>query len=144
MTKEISKKICELAGIEARYICSAKTEQEMQCMICRDFNSKPEIPCYGCRMSIETYPNFETPENFVKLLKVYLNTSNDYISFDTGFGKFECTAGGYTDKYGELFGEVMNDSESLEEATILTIIGYLKKEKTNKLKQALQATEWVY
>ena len=142
MTKDLSRQLCELAGIETHELCNDCTDDNGNPI------TDPENDCkfYPCGNPCHRvyYPNFESPENFVKLLEVYLNTSNDYISFDTGFDKFECTAGGYTNKYGELYGEVMNYSESLEEATIMTIIGYLKKEKTNKLKQALQATDWRY
>ena len=69
-TKEISKKICKLAGIEA------KRQIEVNC--CNECSD-----CQSGDCNTLYYPDFESPENFVKLLKVYLNTSNDYISFDT-------------------------------------------------------------
>ena len=79
MTKDLSKILCEIAGIEA------KTFKECQ----RGERFMGECPLsyctsLGCSLKeYKLYPNFEIPENFVKLLEVNIGKGDNKHPFHT-------------------------------------------------------------
>ena len=56
----LSKKLCELCGIEPKIICDRPIEIECY----------GTLDCMECEYIKEVYPDFEQPENFVKLLEI--------------------------------------------------------------------------
>ena len=164
MTKKISKKICKLAGIEA------KRQIEVNC--CNECSD-----CQSGDCNTLYYPDFESPENLVKLLECLKNTghtveiSKDSCSISNGDTDF--VEDGYDSRFslwGDTFLEALINyltkwrkqltryglpdgtmSEWIDTSSKLTKrdciyprgIDDLNK-SIRKLKQALQQTEWVY
>lgn len=59
MTKELSKQLCELCGVEPKKV-------EKRCKEC-NLNME-ECGCFDCYKEI--YPDFTKPENFVRLFEL--------------------------------------------------------------------------
>ena len=154
MTKDLSRQLCELAGIEAKYRYWLNGALEYD-------NCDPPSTCYGKgqlirAMKEETisayhyegkefkgykdvkpkvisvniiYPNFETPENFVKLLEICHQTKNYRgLFFTTGYTA-DCTF------YEAFMCNILSDLTT----------GIFIEEQVEQLKQALQAEKnWRY
>ena len=125
MTKDLSKILCKIAGIEAKEV------EDLTCEgledVCEDcFSSyKCVTPCCCDNPKLEdkvreilsrnkklVYANFESPENFIRLLECYFETVDGVVNYH-------------------------------KREEFITYIIEIAKDN-NKLKQALQATEWVY
>ena len=76
-TKDLSKILCELAGIEPKYIFMLSNGEGDRINVAvsnkEGISQHPEYDNYLYDILIyeePVYPNFETPENFVKLLEL--------------------------------------------------------------------------
>lgn len=131
--KSLSQQICELCGIEAKRVkpllCELKGYQHLTCEYC-------PLKSDECKTKPKVYPDFENPENFVKLLE--LDISNKTTP---------ATLWGYLcDKNKSLS---LNSKQFLEMLAI-----YLKKEKfhfqcqaivRSKIKQSIRDYDgWVW
>ena len=125
MTKDLSKILCDIAGIEAKKICS-KCEHYMTG--CQDGDDWAE-----CSSGI-VYPNFESPENFVKLLEVNIGKGDNKHPFHTIMYFYSRPSQHNVKDFLEnLVGELSGDC-----------IRLVTDEIIEATKQALQQTEWVY
>jgi len=139
---DLSRQLCELAGTEARKIkltkdLWVKAYNRKGCYILFgniyieaeikndvkffevSINQEPQ-KIYGIDKNIDIHPNFETPENFVKLLEC----------------GFKCGYALHTDK----FDITKSFVDNVLEATIYV----LGNDCRGDFKQALQAESWVY
>ncbi len=66
-TKTLSQQICELCGIKPRRVkpllCEIKGYKHLTCEFCVEEAGK-------CKTEKKVYPDFENPENFVRLLEL--------------------------------------------------------------------------
>lgn len=66
MTRELSKKLCEIVGIEPKNSSCCSCEYfDIESGFC---SYEVDEDGYGCN---QLYPDFGQPENFVKLLEIY-------------------------------------------------------------------------
>lgn len=95
MTKEktLSQQICELCGIKPKKV-------EKQCHECGLIME--ECGCFDCYK--EVYPDFENPENFVKLLELEFQ----YSSFRMDTFSYPKRNGFVQDTLENILGELIN------------------------------------
>lgn len=78
MAKTLSEQLCEIVGITPKRVEKRCSECEM---------NMEECGCYDCFKDI--YPDFEQPENFVKLLEIVNNKAS--VSFCHNGSYFGCS-----------------------------------------------------
>lgn len=120
-TKNLSRKLCEICGIEAKvkYVDCGTPE----CL------QEPWAKCEICpeAQPLEFYPDFTQPENFVKLFNLKINNnlfSNTLAYFITSDSKIADTK--------DFLIVLFNILKSVEEC------------KVNKIKQAIKSEVWKY
>lgn len=130
MDKELSKKLCEIVGIEPceKY---AGYYDENKCNHCM-WN------CSGCSniKYTETYPDFEKPENFVKLLEIKIKKEGIEIYLGNCLN-----SGSYFDLVYS-----MTYREQILNQLIDELSGKFKVDKdyVDIVKQALKNEKWSY
>ena len=106
---ELSKTLCELAGIEAKYYFKASAGDYVKgTKYAYEHQSKDD------KWKV-IYPNFETPENFVKLLECLFQFP------------FDC-----------------QEKETYIKSILCGTIKKLENEECGELKQLLKTTEFIY
>lgn len=137
MTKELSKKLCEIVGIKPRYGVYVNfgdldydyrlVTDERKCRLISDYRYQVEDDEDLRGLQAVYYPDFGEPENFVKLLELKIpdGTKNTILSY---FIKIMLL------KY-ELKGCVYNRKEFL--FCLLNLL-------TENIKQAIREAEWMY
>lgn len=113
----LSKELCEICGIEPKMV-------EKRCKEC-DLIIE-ECGCFDCYK--EVYPNFEQPENFVKLLEI-INKEMSMGAFLICNLYYEYS---FTIEFLRLLKIFLNGGLEYGECVI------------NKIKQAIRKTEWIY
>lgn len=132
----LSQQLCELCGIEPKILYKSKSN--LSSGTC--WKTREEYKNSACNQSwSETentrYPDFEKPENFVKLLEIY-HQNDCYI--DT----YNFIAEG-VHSFVEAFLRCIVDilSRDMDDLEIIEDFG---RETIIKLKQAIAAEEWEY
>lgn len=121
-TKDISKQICELVGIEPRKMC-------MKGDVCFDFDDL--LDCNICKDYKNIYPDLTSPVNFVKLLECYCKHQ---------FKQDRKHVGLWGDNpINSLLSKIRTGLKySLESENCINILN------VHDFKQALQQTQWEY
>lgn len=125
--ENLSQKLCEICGIEPRmYFVDCGTPE---CMA-EDYRQ-----CFKCPEAtpIEIYPDFEQPENFVKLLELKIH-----------FNDFFCTRQTNIKRYINLYRPPHTNCKNFDDLEILIKAINGDFEDNNNIKQAIKDEEWVY
>lgn len=127
MTKTLSQQLCELCGIEPKILYKSKSN--LSSGTC--WKTREEYKNSACNQSwSETenirYPDFENPENFVKLFNLKF--------LESTVAKEMCRIGEFSDtsQFLSLLIESLKDEF------------YFTSHAINALKQAIAAEEWGY
>lgn len=117
MSKDLSRQLCELCGIEAKFFALMQSEENWE-----EIHESVYYKIKDCSTTKIIYPDFTKPENFVKLLKIWLAI----------FGEFRL----------ERHSMSMEPEEKLiTDCLIRTSDDFYP---VNKLKQSIREAEWVY
>lgn len=138
----LSQQLCELCGIEPIFLSNCSFENEVRLGrsegidICKYENG--ECSCSECELGTTytaLFPDFENPENFVKLLEIYHQNDcyiDTYNFIAEGVHSF---VEAFLRYIVDILSRDMDDLEIIEDFGRETII---------KLKQAIAAEEWEY
>ena len=129
MTKELSKQLCELCGMEPEVIpCPHRG--------CRNHISHP-CEVGGNNRFIETYPDFGNPKNFIRLfnLKWYL-PDDEYGTQEAGLAFYVLFNYGNSSQDWNTEGFIRILIEILQNTRSELYIKYIK--------QSIREAEWVY
>lgn len=126
----ISKELCEICGIEPKKV-------EKRCKEC-NLNME-ECGCFDCCKEI--YPDFEQPENFVKLLEIVSRRSS--VSFCHNGSYFGCSIHYY---FKDIFEA---DKGNIQHNFLNTLLKQdlrnpCKPKLLEQIKQSIREAEWVY
>lgn len=126
----ISKELCEICGIEPKKV-------EKRCKEC-NLNME-ECGCFDCYKEI--YPDFEQPENFVKLLEIVSRRSS--VSFCHNGSYFGCSIHYY---FKDIFEA---DKGNIQHNFLNTLLKQdlrnpCKPKLLEQIKQSIREAEWVY
>lgn len=143
MTKELSKKLCEIVGIEPERTCDGcKNQVEDWCN--GSYNSwcglDKDNLYNACEDSKYTFPDFGKPENFVKLLNIVLKIGiNEVCDFQPATMNFS------QENYSI-------EGETFEEIWLNCLLCELEphnpdsweRKYSEMLKQAIREEKWEY
>ena len=126
----ISKELCEICGIEPKKV-------EKRCKEC-NLNME-ECGCFDCYKEI--YPDFEQPENFVKLLEIVSRRSS--VSFCHNGSYFGCSIHYY---FKDIFEA---DKGNIQHNFLNTLLKQdlrnpCKPKLLEQIKQSIREAEWGY
>ena len=126
----LSKELCEICGIEPKRV-------EKRCKECNLIME--ECGCFDCYK--EVYPDFEQPENFVKLLEIVSKKSS--VSFCHNGIYFACDIHYFCTEVFEA------DKGSIPHNFLNTLLKQhlrnpCKPKLLEQLKQTIRETEWMY
>ncbi len=128
----LSKELCEICGIG--YIIKCKHGEQFP------QNCDCDYSCEECSAHQKIFPNFENPENFVKLQKLMIE---DGMGFDIQLIDYPIKleirfCWDNSDFYFKVQGN------SLEEVFLRFILQICELDKEGDIKHAIKETEWVY
>lgn len=123
----LSKELCEICGIEATY----KVMLDNTLMNITDDKNEAEVSAFESGgVIVDTYPDFEQPENFVKLFNTPI--PNPYITI-SGFVTHYALSIWVTHDFLKRLVQLLKDKpQDFAEREIMLI------------KQAIREQEWVY
>lgn len=129
----LSQQLCELCGIEPIFLSNCSFENEVRLGrsegidICKYENG--ECSCSECELGTTytaLFPDFENPENFVRLFNL------NYVQDTTICSMMICR-----------HKQIKNSNEFIKELVIFLQF-YSGLEYTDRIKQAIAAEEWEY
>ena len=144
MTKELSKQLCELCGIEPkiRYLVKiAGTEYKISKESVLKYSGIFKDTCIKIRKVTKDYPDFTKPENFVRLLEIVSRRSS--VSFCHNGSYFGCSIHYY---FNEIFEADIGNIQYNFLNTLLKqdLRNPCKPKLLEQLKQSIREAEWVY